>query len=183
MPTFNPSSSLQRLLDAPVRPGRLAWIGLRSERRGAIDVVRQVRFSPEQGIVGDRYGGRTDLAGQGGKRQVTLIAAEDLAAVAAFLGRPEPSLPPELVRRNLVVEGLNLTALKGRHLAIGHDVILEITGECHPCSRMEEVLGEGGYNALRSRGGLTARVLRAGEAKVGDTVWRADALAPQPPAA
>jgi MOSC domain-containing protein YiiM len=172
MSAFNPSSSLQRLLDAPVRPGRLTWIGLRTERRGGIAIVDAVRLSPEEGLMGDRYGGRTDLAGQGGKRQVTLIAAEDLAAVAAFLGRPESVLPPELVRRNLVVQGLNLTALKGRQLAIGDDVVLEITGECHPCSRMEEVLGEGGYNALRGRGGLTARVLAAGEARVGDLVRR-----------
>ncbi|WP_091737464.1 MOSC domain-containing protein [Phenylobacterium immobile] len=172
MSAFNPSSTLQRLLDAPVRPGRLAWIGLRTERRGGIEIVDAVRCSPDQGLIGDRYGGRTDLAGQGGKRQVTLIAAEDLAAVARFLDRPEPALPPELVRRNLVVEGLNLTALKGRHLAVGDDVLLEITGECHPCSRMEEVLGEGGYNALRGRGGLTARVLGGGQARVGDVVRR-----------
>lgn len=160
-------------MDAPVRPGRLAWIGLRIERRGPIEVVASARLSPEAGLAGDRYGGRS-----GGKRQVTLIAQEDLAAVAAFLGRNEPRLPPELVRRNLVVEGLNLLALKGRRVALGDDAataaVLEVTGECHPCSRMEEVLGTGGYNALRGRGGLTARVLRAGVARVGEAVRRLD---------
>ena len=169
MPAFNPSSNLQRLLDAPTRPGRLAWIGLRTERRGTIDVVETAALSPEAGLLGDRYGGRA-----GGKRQVTLIAREDLAAVARFLGRTEAELPPELVRRNLVIAGLNLQALKGRHLAIGNDpattVVLEVTGECHPCSRMEEVLGSGGYNALRGRGGLTARVVRAGTVRLGEPV-------------
>ncbi|WP_296598807.1 MOSC domain-containing protein [Phenylobacterium sp.] len=169
MPAFNSSSNLQRLLDAPMRPGRLAWIGLRAERRGPIEAVDAAKVSPEDGLLGDRYGGRI-----GGKRQVTIIAREDLDAVATFLGRGEPSLPPDLVRRNLVTEGLNLQALKGRHLLIGHDpamaALLEVTGECHPCSRMEEVLGTGGYNALRGRGGLTARVLRAGTIRLGDPV-------------
>lgn len=170
-PTFNPSSGLQRLLDAPVRPGRLAWIGLRTERRGPVEIVETARVSPEQGLVGDRYGGRS-----GGKRQVTLIAREDIDAVAAFLGHPD--LSPLDLRRNLMIEGLNLLALKGRHLALGADpataAILEITGECHPCSRMEEILGPGGYNALRGRGGLTARVVRAGDVRLGDTVARVD---------
>lgn len=167
---FNPSSNLQGLLDAPVRPGRISWIGLRVERRGPIEAVREARLSPEDGLIGDRYGGRS-----GGKRQVTLIAAEDLAAIAAFLGRGEPSVPPDLVRRNLVVDGLNLLALKGRSIVVGDGgVVLEITGECHPCSRMEEVLGVGGYNAMRGRGGLTARVARGGVIALGDDVRRAD---------
>ena len=167
-PAFNPSSGLQRLLDAPMRPGRLAWIGLRTARRGPIEVVEAARLTCEDGLHGDRYGGRS-----GGKRQVTLIAREDLDAVGAFLGR-DCSLPPDLVRRNLVTEGLNLIALKGRCLAIGSDpataAILEVTGECHPCSRMEVVLGSGGYNALRGRGGITARVLRSGAIRCGDPI-------------
>jgi MOSC domain-containing protein YiiM len=164
---LNPSSGLQRLLDAPVRPGRLAWIGLRSARRGPVGEVDSARLSPEQGLIGDRYGGRS-----GGKRQVTLIAQEDLAAVAAFLGVAE--LAPVRLRRNLVTVGVNLLALKQKFVAVG-EAVIEITGECHPCSRMEEELGEGGYNALRGRGGLTARVVRAGEIRLGDPILRLDA--------
>jgi MOSC domain-containing protein YiiM len=163
---LNPSSNLQRLLDAPVRPGRLVWIGLRSARRGPILEVETARVSPDGGIEGDRYGGRA-----GGKRQATLIAREDLAAVAAFLGRPV--VEPRLTRRNLVTEGINLVALKGRFIAIG-EAVLEVTDECHPCSRMEEELGPGGYNALRGRGGLTARVVKPGLIRLGDPVARVD---------
>lgn len=164
---LNPSSALQRLFDAPVNPGRLQWIGLRIERRGPIEAVATARLSPEQGLLGDRYGGRS-----GGKRQVTLIAREDVDAVASFLRLAE--LSPLVLRRNLMTDGINLLALKGRHLAVG-EAVLEVTGECHPCSRMEEVLGVGGYNALRGRGGLTARVVRAGEIRLGDAVVRLDA--------
>jgi len=164
---LGPSSALQRLLDAPVRPGRLAWIGLRSARRGPVREVESAALSPEDGLAGDRYGGRA-----GGARQVTLIAREDLAAVAGFLGRDAVS--PALLRRNLVTEGVNLLALKDRRVAVG-EAVLEITGECHPCSRMEEALGPGGYNALRGRGGLTARVLRGGLIRPGDAILRLDA--------
>lgn len=167
--SLNPSSALQRLLDAPVNPGRLVWIGLRTERRGPVAEVPSARLSPEQGLIGDRYGGRS-----GGKRQVTLIAREDVAAVAGFLGLPE--LSPRVLRRNLMTEGLNLLALKGRRIAVG-EAILEVTGECHPCSRMEEVLGVGGYNALRGRGGLTARIVQAGEIALGDRIARIDPAA------
>jgi MOSC domain-containing protein YiiM len=172
--TFNPCSGLQRLLDAPVRPGRLVWIGVRLARRGPIASHVAATFSPEAGLIGDRYGGRS-----GGKRQVTLISQEALAAVAAFLGRPE-AIAPELVRRNLVVAGMNLLALKGRFIGLGFaedpDVVLEVTGECHPCSRMEELLGPGGYNALRGHGGLTARVVRGGPAVLESPVRRLDGL-------
>ena len=164
---LNPSSALQALLDAPVRPGRLAWIGLRTARRGPIEVVDEATVSPEAGLVGDRYGGRA-----GGKRQVTLVAEEDLAAIAGFLGRAD--LSPELLRRNLVTQGLNLNALNGRFLRLGAAVVLEVTGDCHPCSRMEEALGQGGYNAGRGRGGLTARVVTGGPIRVGDPLVRLD---------
>lgn len=169
---LNPSSNLQRLFDAPMRPGRLLWIGLRSARRGPIFEVQQATLSPEEGLVGDRYGGRA-----GGKRQVTLVAREDVAAVASFVG--VPNLQPAALRRNLLVEGINLTALKDRTIAIG-DVVLEVTGECHPCSRMEEQLGPGGYNAVRGRGGITARVQRGGLISIGDVVWEATAADVRP---
>jgi MOSC domain-containing protein YiiM len=79
---------------------------------------------------------------------------------------------PELVRRNIVVAGLNLLALKEHRFRIGN-VLLETSGECHPCSRMEEMLGIGGYNAMRGQGGITARVIEGGPVATGDPVTRA----------
>ena len=70
---------------------------------------------------------------------------------------------------NLVISGLNLAALRGRQVAIG-EAVLQITGPCAPCSRMEVALGPGGYNAMRGHGGWCATVLRPAHIVIGDVV-------------
>jgi MOSC domain-containing protein YiiM len=146
-------------LNAPVRPGQLAWLGLRPGRREAMIPVQVLEFDLAQGVIGDRY------SRAGGSRQVTLIEAEHLAAIASHMGKHE--VLPEHLRRNIVTRGINLLALKDKRFKLG-SALLETTGECHPCSRMEEVLGVGGYNAVRGLGGITARVVEAGSAGIGD---------------
>ena len=101
------------------------------------------------------------------KRQVTLIQAEHLPVIALLTGRD--CVTSELLRRNIVVSGINLLSLKDRPFRIG-TTLLQGTGPCVPCSRMEEVLGSGGYNAMRGHGGICARVLEAGSVSVGDAV-------------
>lgn len=71
------------------------------------------------------------------------------------------------------MSGINLLALHDRRFRIG-SALLEGTGLCHPCSRMEEALGQGGYNAMRGHGGITARVLEGGLVQIGDRVEAAD---------
>jgi MOSC domain-containing protein YiiM len=153
--------------------GKLRWIGLRPERLGSISVVAEATLVADRGIEGDhRFGGR-----RGSKRQVTLIQFEHLATVASVLHRDE--LSPELIRRNLVVSGINLLALKGKQFQIG-EVRLEFSGPCEPCSRMEGVLGPGGYNAMRGHGGITAKVIEGGVIRIGDSVsaWPSEETSP-----
>lgn len=157
-------SPLGALLRAPVRPGRVLWIGVRPARRAPMLVLDRATLRPGTGLDGDRWRGQPS-----GGRQVTLVAAEHLAAIAGFLGLQQ--VAPERLRRNIVVSGLNLLALKGHRFRIGH-AVLEHSGECHPCSRMEEEFGPGGYTAVRHHGGITARVLEAGEIGLGDPVER-----------
>ena len=161
---LKPTSPLAALLDAPIRPGVVTWIGLRPARRVEMEVVTQAEARAGEGLVGDRWRGRPE-----GGRQVTLIAAEDLAAIAAFQGAGE--VVAQQLRRNIVTRGVNLVALKGWRFRVG-GALLEYSGECHPCSRMEETLGVGGYNAVRGRGGITARVIAGGVVAVGDAVAR-----------
>jgi len=149
----------------PVGPGRLERILLRPDRRVPVVDATQVEAVAGRGLLGDRSSVRDrDLDG---KRHVTLIQAEHLPVIAALLGREE--VDAALLRRNLVVSGMNLNACTDRRLQLG-TVILEVTGPCHPCSRMEESLGPGGYNAMRGHGGVNARVITGGEFAVGDQV-------------
>lgn len=157
-------STVARLLATLPQVGRLEWIGVRPARRAELLVLPEVEVVVDRRLEGDHASPKP-----GGKRQVTLIQHESLAAVAGFLGLPAPVAPGRL-RRNLVVSGLNLLALKGRQIQIGDAVRLDITGECHPCSRMEEELGPGGYNAMRGHGGLTAHIAQGGRIRVGDAV-------------
>jgi MOSC domain-containing protein YiiM len=154
-------SPLGRLMANLPRDGRVEWIGLRPKRDVPMREVVQVEAVAGKGLVGDRY------AGGSGKRGVTLIQAEHLPAIAALSGHAR--VPPALLRRNLVVSGLPLIALKGRRFRVG-DVLLEGVDECDPCSRMEDALGPGGYNAMRGHGGLCARILEGGVLHVGDRV-------------
>lgn len=154
--------SLDRLLASMPQRGRVEWIGLRPARREPLRPVGSVQATPGQGLAGDRFRGTAQS-----KRQVTLIQDEHLAAVAAILGRGR--IDPGEVRRNIVVAGINLYALRHATFRVG-DVLLEGTGICAPCARMEEALGPGGFNAMRGHGGITARVLQAGRVSVGDPV-------------
>ncbi|MGQ7847332.1 MOSC domain-containing protein [Granulosicoccus sp. 3-233] len=153
--------TLQELLNTLPQQGELRWIGLRPERRAEMISVDIAAVSSKSGLEGDRYQGRT------GQRHVTLLQEEHLPVIAACVGRRH--VRAEDLRRNLLVTGINLLALKNRIISIG-SVELEVTGLCHPCSRMEETLGEGGYNAVRGHGGVTARVLTDGHIRVGDSV-------------
>ncbi len=142
-------------------PGRVDWIGLSPARRGDIEVVASVQAEVGTGLRGDHHAssGRS-------KRQVTLIQAEHLAVVAALVGHP---VAPADARRNVSVSGINVSALRDRRFRVG-GAVLEGTGPAHPCSRMEETLGPGGYNAMRGHGGITARVVQGGRISVGDDV-------------
>ncbi len=151
--------SLKSLMNNFSSSGTVEWIGVRKERGEALLELESVTVSIEKGLTGDHYGGKNR------KRQVTLIQKEHIWAVSSMLELEEIS--PQLLRRNIVVAGLNLLALKDKRFKIGK-VVLEMTGLCHPCSRMEKNLGIGGYNAMRGHGGITARVLEAGEIKKGD---------------
>jgi MOSC domain-containing protein YiiM len=140
------------------QPGRLAWSGRRPARRAEMGAGAEAG-SDAAGIAGDH--------GRAGPRAVTLVQAEHLAAVGSYLGRRP--VEAALLRRNLVVAGLNLSALKGRRVRIG-SAVLEITGVCAPCSRMEAALGPGGYAALRGHGGWCAAGVVPGRVAVGEAV-------------
>jgi len=153
---------LKELLESVPNVGRVEWIGTAPSRRGEIQTHQAAEVEMNVGLVADHHA-------QSGtsKRQVTLIQKEHVETVAKLLGRDE--LDPSLLRRNLVISGVNLLSLKHARFQIG-EVILEGTGPCAPCSLMEENLGPGGYSAMRGHGGITTVVEQPGTIRIGDEV-------------
>jgi MOSC domain-containing protein YiiM len=149
---------LARLLATHAGPGRLDWIGLRPARLAPVE-PRDAATLTTSGLTGDHA--------RPGPRALTLIQAEHLPVIAALAHLPQ--VAPATLRRNLVISGLNLAALRGLPLRIGGATI-RITGPCPPCSRMETALGPGGYSAMRHHGGWCAEILTPGDMKKGDTV-------------
>ena len=141
---------------------RLEWIGIRPEKKQALTKLKSFRIEQDSGLEGDRFWGSVS-----GKRQVTLIQQEHLQVVANILGKSE--IDPGWIRRNLVVSGINLLSLKHQSFQIG-EAVLQTSSICAPCNRMKENLGPGGYKVMCGHGGITVKVLQAGEIQVGDPV-------------
>ena len=142
--------------------GNIEWIGLRKTEGNLVNNVNSAELLTDHGLVGDKAAHR-----RGSKRQVTLIQAEYLAVIASFLNRK--SILPQELRRNIVISGINLGILKGYKIRL-NEAVLVITGNCAPCKKMEEILGFGGFNAMRNHGGVTAVVDKGGVIRVGDEV-------------
>ena len=151
-------SDLHDMIARWAQPGTVDWIGLRPARGAEIVAVPEVDVT-EAGLTGDRA--------RAGKRAVTLVQAEHLLAIASFLGRAD--IPPEMLRRNLLVRGRNLAGLKGRAVQVG-GAVLRLTTICAPCSQMERAFGPGGYAAMRGHGGWCAEVITPGRIAMGDAV-------------
>ena len=162
---FLPMKTIRDLNKPPQIEGRVEALVVRGSPHDAARTVTATVALAGIGLADDRLGqrGEAELS----TRQVTLIQAEHLDVIArlARVGRVDPIG----LRRNLVVSGINLLALKNARLEVG-DALLELVGPCQPCSRMEETIGPGGYAAMRGHGGMKARVITTGSIRVGDTV-------------
>ncbi len=142
-------------------PGRVVWIGLRPARRAPY-LTCDTAFLDLDGLAGDHA--------RAGKRAVTLIQAEHLPVMTALAGS---EVTADMLRRNIGVAGINLAGLRKDVVRIG-DAIVQIEGPCPPCSRMEEIIGPGGYNAVRGHGGWYASVVKPGDVRLQDPVTRAE---------
>jgi len=151
----------RHLQDLP--PGKLTWIGLRPERKAAMKTVEEVQAIKDLGLEGDRRCTGTP----GSARQVTLINQEHIDVVASLLGID--SINPNFLRRNLVVSGINLIALRHQRFRIG-EAEFEATAQCHPCLRMEKALGKGAVGAMLGHGGICAKIITSGTISIGDAV-------------
>ena len=142
-------------------PGRVTALFLATSTGQPMRRVSSARALEQRGLEGDRHAARP----KGGKRQVLLLEARAHAELA---------LPPGALKENVVVEGLALESLPvGQRLRLGDGVLLELTGECEPCRKLESIR-PGLEAAAKGRRGQLARVL------VGGTVAEGDGVAPVP---
>lgn len=157
--------SIHDLRAPPEVVGRVQLIIVRDDPRRSARSIGATQALAGIGLADDRLGrqGAAELS----TRQVTLIQSEHLPVIAQLARVAQ--VDAVALRRNLVIAGINLLALKNARLRVGA-AVLELVGPCHPCSRMEEAIGRGGYAAMRGHGGMTARVLESGMIAVGDTV-------------
>ena len=144
-------------------PGKVTWIGLRPKRREPLNAVDSVLAVSGHGLEGDHRMTKTPGSG----RQVTLISQEFIEQISGFTGITP--IDPAILRRNIVIAGINLNALRRQRFRVG-EALFEATQLCHPCARMEEALGKGGVAAMIGHGGLCARILEDGVIRLGDAV-------------
>ena len=130
--------------------GTVKSLGIAVSKLSPMDQVNKIELITGQGIVGDRHL-RTD--GTRSKRQILLMDIETLI---------EFGLSERDIKENITVQGIDFSLIKlGNIVRIGMDVVLEITGDCEPCSRMDE-LRSGLKNAIDGRRGMLAYVKSGG---------------------
>ena len=143
--------------------GCVTWIAIRPRRREPMQQQSRVRAVADLGLEGDHRMTKTPGSG----RQVTFISQEFIRQIAEQLGIEH--LDPGRLRRNIVMAGLNLNALRRQRFWVG-EALFEATQLCHPCARMESELGPGGVMAMFGYGGLCAKVIEGGAIEVGGIV-------------
>lgn len=146
--------------------GRLIGIARRARPRAPMEEIASVDVAAGGGLDGDHKGLKFP------RRGVTILSREDWEAALAGLTDLAGPVPLAWTTRraNLLVEGVRLPQAKGAIITVGA-LVLEVTAETYPCSRMEAA-HRGLLRALAAdwRGGVTCRVVAGGVIGVGDRV-------------
>ncbi len=120
-----------------------------------VDRVEEARLVAGQGIEGDRYFGHKENF----KGQATFFdwSVYQKAKIQLNLA----NLTPKSLRRNILIEGVELNGLIGKQFEIS-GILFEGTEECSPCYWMDQEVAPGLEAYLQNRGGLRVRILRDG---------------------
>ncbi|MFY0528504.1 MOSC domain-containing protein [Archangium gephyra] len=142
-------------MDTPT--GTIRALLLAQERGTPMKRVPEAQALEGRGFVGDRHGKKKP----NGKRQLLLL---DEASHGAL------RLGPGELKENVVISGVPLESLPpGQRLALGTEVVVELTEPCVPCSKLER-LRPGLLKESWGQRGQLARVLRGGTVREGDGV-------------
>ena len=138
--------------------GSVVSMRLNLGSRKPMKEVDRARVITGQGIEGDRH---LKEDGSRSRRQILLMDRETLG---------DFSLDDGIIRENITVVGMDFASLEaGDRVSIGEDVVLEITGECEPCARMDEIRS-GLQHELDGRRGMLAYAENGGLISVGDVI-------------
>ena len=133
-------------------------IQVAAARQEPMTVLDKATFRAGHGIEGDRH------AGQGGAsadRQVLLMDSETQANL---------NIDPSVTRENVTTRGLDMTTLTpGRRIRLGGSAVVEVTGDCDPCSHMEAVRA-GLRGRLEGRRGVLGKIVEDGTVHPGDAI-------------
>lgn len=116
--------------------------------------VGELVLVEDSGILGDAHAGP-------GKRQVSLLAAEDIEAFGASSRGAQPAVAPGDFAENITTRGVDLPSLPlGTRLSIGEAVleVSQIGKECHSSCAIRERTGD----CAMPRRGVFARVIVGG---------------------
>ncbi len=135
--------------------GTVTQVQVSPVRRQPMTVLTQAEFRAGHGIEGDRHAGRTRF------RQVLIMDSETQA---------EFGINPAVTRENVTTTGLDLSSLRrGTRVRLGESAVVEITGDCDPCSQMDEER-PGLREEIAGRRGVLGRVVSDGAVRPGDAI-------------
>jgi MOSC domain-containing protein YiiM len=136
-----------------MKSGTIDHLFIKPGHREEMIPVETINVIQQKGIEGDASFGRSN-------RQILIISHEVVKAYG---------LMPGDLRENITVSQLDVSAISTEtRLSIG-EVVLEVTGDCNPCARLEE-LRVGLMDEIHGNRGILARVLEPGEINVGQTI-------------
>lgn len=132
------------------------YFGHHGKRAGehAIEEVSCLYCITGRGIIGDRFFDHAERY----KGQVTFFSQEVFKRLCRAV---RTDARPSALRRNVVVEGVDLNQLVGRRFSI-RGIQFEGTEECRPCPWMDVAVAPGAEDFLKGNGGLRARILNDG---------------------
>jgi MOSC domain-containing protein YiiM len=147
--------------------GVVEGIFVTGEGSAKMERVEEVTTVEGCGIAGDRYCEGTGFwTRYGDVCQVTLIEAEDLDYIEGELGI---RVKDGQHRRNIITRGIRLDDLRRKRFRVG-EALLEFDRSRPPCRHVQDLSEPGMTRALKGRGGICARVIRAGRIRAQDVI-------------
>jgi MOSC domain-containing protein YiiM len=145
--------------------GQVSHLFIAIGSRRPMREVESATALPDRGLEGCRHGRA------GSRRQVLLVESETLKRFG---------LRPGQIKENITTRGLSINdLLPGQRLQVG-EALLEVSGPCEPCARMDEIR-MGLQQELHGHRGTLCRVVAGGRVGHGDAIQLvpADVAAPK----